>query len=112
MAQRTDNFDIGALRLSSGEGRRLELEVPVDGFDFGGQRYAIPGEQVDAVVDVSHTTNGYSLRLRFDHGARGPVHALPRAGRARTSRSTRARSISPAAARSSARPTSTATSST
>ncbi len=81
MAQRTDKFDIGALRLSSGEGRRLELEVPVDGFDFGGQRYAIPGEQVDAVVDVSHTTNGYSLRLRFNTELEGPcVRCLEPAG--------------------------------
>jgi uncharacterized protein len=81
MAQRTDKFDIGALRLSSGEGRRLELEVPVDGFDFGGQRYAIPGEQVDAVVDVSHTTNGYSLRLRFSTELEGPcVRCLEPAG--------------------------------
>ena len=81
MAQRTDKFDIGALRLSSGEGRRLELEVPVDGFEFGGQRYAIPGEQVDAVVDVSHTTNGYSLRLRFNTELEGPcVRCLEPAG--------------------------------
>jgi uncharacterized protein len=81
VAQRTDKFDIGALRLSSGEGRRLELEVPVDGFEFGGQRYAIPGEQVDAVVDVSHTTNGYSLRLRFNTELEGPcVRCLEPAG--------------------------------
>ena len=81
MAQRTDKFDIGALRLSSGEGRRLELEVPVDGFEFGGQRYTIPGEQVNAVVDVSHTTNGYSLRLRFNTELEGPcVRCLEPAG--------------------------------
>jgi uncharacterized protein len=81
VAKRTDKFDIGALRLSSGEGRRLELEVPVDGFEFGGQRYAIPGEQVDAVVDVSHTTNGYSLRLRFTTELEGPcVRCLEPAG--------------------------------
>jgi len=81
VAQRTDKFEIGALRLSSGEGRRLELEVPVDGFEFGGQRYAIPGEQVDAVVDVSHTTNGYSLRLRFNTELEGPcVRCLEPAG--------------------------------
>jgi uncharacterized protein len=81
VAQRTDKFDIGALRLSSGEGRRLELEVPVDGFEFGGQRYTIPGEQVDAVVDVSHTTNGYSLRLRFNTELEGPcVRCLEPAG--------------------------------
>jgi uncharacterized protein len=72
MGQRTEIFDIGKLMLSSGEGRRVDLEVPVDGFDFGGQRYAVPGEHVDAMLDVSHTTTGYSLRLRFETALEGP----------------------------------------
>jgi uncharacterized protein len=72
MPQRTEIFDIGRLRLSSGEGRRLELDVPVDGFDFGGQRYDVPGGQVEAALDVSHTTRGYSLRLRFATELEGP----------------------------------------
>jgi uncharacterized protein len=72
MAQRTEILDIGKLGLSSGEGRRVELDVPVDAFDFGGQRYAVPGEDVSAILDVSHTTNGYSLRLRFHSALEGP----------------------------------------
>jgi uncharacterized protein len=72
MAPRTDTFDVGALLLSSGEGRRLELEVPVESFDFGGQRYAVAGERVEAMLDVSHTTTGYSLRLRFETELEGP----------------------------------------
>jgi uncharacterized protein len=68
----TDIFDIGRLRLSSGEGRRLDLHVPVDDFDFGGQRYSVPGHSVVARLDVSHTTTGYSLRLRFDTTLEGP----------------------------------------
>ena len=66
MAQRTDIFDVGRLGLSSGEGRRLDLLVPVDHFDFGGQRYELPGGEVDARLDVSHTITGYAFRLRFD----------------------------------------------
>jgi uncharacterized protein len=69
---RTDIFDLGRLGLSSGEGRRLGLEVGVDDFDFGGQRYAVPGGSVSATLDVSHTTTGYSLRLRFDTALEGP----------------------------------------
>jgi uncharacterized protein len=72
MSPRTEIFDIGRLRLSSGEGRRLDLDVPVDGFDFGGQRYTVPGGQVEAILDVVHTTNGYSLRLRFASDLVGP----------------------------------------
>jgi uncharacterized protein len=72
MGARTDIFDIGRLGLSSGEGRRLELDVPVAGFDFGGQGYQVPGGSVTAMLDVSHTTTGYSMRLRFETPLEGP----------------------------------------
>ena len=78
MAQRTDSFDVGQLGLSSGEGRSLDLEVPVDAFEFGGQRYEVEGGQVDARLDVSHTVSGYAFRLRFGAELDGPVRALPR----------------------------------
>ncbi len=78
MAQRTDIFNVGKLGLSSGEGRSLEFEVPVDPFEFGGQRYELRDGAVDALLDVSHTVHGYAFRLRFDAAAGGPVHALPR----------------------------------
>ncbi|HYP48697.1 MAG TPA: DUF177 domain-containing protein [Thermoleophilaceae bacterium] len=72
MSRRTDSFDLGRLSLSSGEGRRLELEALVDPFTFGGQRYGVADRTVDVVVDVSHTTSGYALRLRFDGQLEGP----------------------------------------
>jgi uncharacterized protein len=83
MGQHTEIFDLGHLLLSSGEGRRVELDVPIDGFDFGGQRYTVSGEQVGAVLDVSHTTTGYSLRLRFQAELDGPcMRCLDPAGHA------------------------------
>jgi uncharacterized protein len=72
MGQRTEIFDIGRLGLSSGEGRRLELNVPVDPFEFADQRYEVPGGVVAVVLDVSHTTSGYALRLRFRGELDGP----------------------------------------
>ena len=72
MGQRTEIFDVDRLGLSSGEGRRFELNVPVGAFEFGGQRYELPGEVVDALLNVDHTTAGYSLRLRFDADLSGP----------------------------------------
>ena len=82
MGQRTENFDVGRLGLSSGEARRLDLIVPVAGFAFGGQDYRVEGGSVDATLDVSHTTSGYSLRLRFDTVLDGPcVRCLEAAGR-------------------------------
>jgi uncharacterized protein len=69
---RTDSFDLGRLGLSSGEGRRLDLVVGVDSFEFGGQRYEVPAREVSVTLDVAHTTAGYSLRLRFEAELDGP----------------------------------------
>jgi uncharacterized protein len=73
MAVRTDSFDLGRLRLSSGEGRRLTLGVALGTFDYGGTQYAVEPAQVDATLDVSRMTHGgYALRLRFSAGLSGP----------------------------------------
>ncbi len=73
MAARTDIFDLGRLRLSAGEGRRLDLGVRAGAFDFGGERYATEPAQVDVRLDVSRMTGGgYALRLRFEAALTGP----------------------------------------
>jgi len=72
VAQVTEIFELGRLSLSSGEGRRLRLELPIEPFDFGGQRYVVPGGTVSALLDISRTTSGYSLRLRFETALEGP----------------------------------------
>jgi uncharacterized protein len=82
MRQLTETFELGRLSLSSGEGRRLELVLPIDAFDFGGQRYGAPGGTVSAMLDVSRTTSGYSLRLRFGTRVEGPcMRCLEPAGK-------------------------------
>jgi uncharacterized protein len=73
MSQRTDTFDLGRLGLTSGEGRRLDLDVHVDPFSYGGSQYAVEPELVPARLDVSRTTgSGWALRLRFDARVTGP----------------------------------------
>jgi uncharacterized protein len=73
MASRSDSFDLGRLRLASGEGRRLKLEVTLDPLQFGGETYAAVPAVADAILDVSRTThNGYALRLRFGARLDGP----------------------------------------
>jgi uncharacterized protein len=73
MPQRTDLFDIGRLGLTSGEGRRLDLFVHVDPFDYGGSKYVVDPELVPVRLDISRTTgNGWALRLRFDATIEGP----------------------------------------
>ena len=48
MPQRTDIFDLSRLGLTSGQGKRLDLHVHVDPFDYGGSRYAVDPELVPA----------------------------------------------------------------
>lgn len=73
MAPRTDQFDLAALRLTSGEGRRLELDVVLDPLELAAERYTLSPDQVTATLDLSRTTGGgYSLRLRFAANVIGP----------------------------------------
>lgn len=73
MPLRTDTFDLGGLRLSSGEGRRLEVHVGIDPFELAGERYAVEPTVVPAQLDISRTTgDGYALRLRFEATLNGP----------------------------------------
>ncbi|MEO6351321.1 MAG: DUF177 domain-containing protein, partial [Candidatus Limnocylindrales bacterium] len=73
MGPRTDSFDLGRLRLTSGEGRRLELELALDPLQFGGETYLVMPDAVDAILDMSATTHrGYALRLRFGASLQGP----------------------------------------
>ena len=72
MTALTEIFNVGKLGLSSGEGRRFDLRVPVAPFDFGGQRYSLEGDRADVRLNVDHTTAGYSFRLRFPARLDGP----------------------------------------
>ena len=63
-------FDLGRLTLASGEGRRLELEVRLDDLQLGEQRYRVTAAPL--VLDVSRTTVGWSLRLRYEATLEGP----------------------------------------
>ena len=70
---RTDTFDLGRLRLTSGEGRRLDLYVAIEPFSLGGERYPVQPEPVPVRLDISRTTgDGYALRLRFEATLGGP----------------------------------------
>lgn len=64
--------DLDRLALSSGEARKLEIRVALDPIELGGQTYRPEGDGVDAVLDVSRTTTGFALRLRFEAVLDGP----------------------------------------
>lgn len=73
MAAQAHTFDLAGLRLSPGEGRKIELRVPIDALELGGERYRARPEQVPVVLDVSKMTGGgYALRLKLSATLSGP----------------------------------------
>ncbi len=73
MAPRTDTFDLSGLRLRSGEGRRLDLDVAITPFELGGERYVVEPDLVPVTLEISRTTGpGYALRLAFSANLNGP----------------------------------------
>jgi uncharacterized protein len=65
-------LDLERLALSSGQARSLDLEVELDPIELGGQTYAAVGGRSETRLDVSRTTSGYALRLRFGTQLTGP----------------------------------------
>lgn len=73
MTAETHDFDLAGLRLHPGEGRRLELAVPIDGLEVGGERYRPEPAVVPVKLEVSRMTgSGYALRLSFSARLNGP----------------------------------------
>jgi len=72
MSSATHDFDLAGLRLSVGEGRRLELSVRIEPLTLAGERYRAQPEQVPVSLEASRMTgNGYALRLRFEATLQG-----------------------------------------
>jgi uncharacterized protein len=70
---RTDTFDLAGLRLTAGEGRRLDLHVAIERFSLGGEHYSVQPDPVPVRLEISRTTgDGYALRLRFEATLVGP----------------------------------------
>jgi uncharacterized protein len=73
MAPNVQDLDLASLRLSPGEGRRLDVEVPIDALELGGERYVATPQRVPVKLEVSRMAgSGYALRLRFAARLSGP----------------------------------------
>ena len=73
MSSVVDIFDLGSLRLQSGEGRRLALDVTVEPLTLAGQSYVVTPVPIPVALDISRTTGaGYALRLRLAATVHGP----------------------------------------
>jgi uncharacterized protein len=64
--------DLGRLTLSPGSARAIDLAVSLDPVAQGGQSYAADGGEAEARLDVSRTSTGHALRLRFETELSGP----------------------------------------
>lgn len=82
MTAETHDFDLAGLRLHPGEGRRLDLNVRIDGLQLGGERYEPDPDLVPVKLEVSRMTgSGYALRLSFQASLSGPcMRCLKQAG--------------------------------
>jgi uncharacterized protein len=69
----TSILDLASLRLVAGEGRRLELAVPIENLVLATEEYAAEPRQVPVKLDLSRMTGGgYALHLRFRAALSGP----------------------------------------
>jgi uncharacterized protein len=65
-------IDLARLSLTHGQGARLDLSIPLEALELGGQIYAPEGDSAEARIDVSRPSNGYAFRLRFPLRVDGP----------------------------------------
>jgi uncharacterized protein len=64
--------DLERLALSSGQARVLDFGVGLEPIELGGQSYAPAGGGSEARLEVSRTSTGYAMRLRFGSELTGP----------------------------------------
>ena len=66
MAASANIIDLAALRLGPGEGRRLNIDVPIVPITLGSEVYEAAPKTVAATLDVSRMLGGgYALHMRF-----------------------------------------------
>jgi uncharacterized protein len=65
-------IDLSTLTLSHGEGRRLELPVPLEPFELGGQIYTADPRAPQIRLEVSRPSGGFAFRIVFAVHLEGP----------------------------------------
>ena len=68
----TTTIDLSRLSLSHGEGKRLDLPIPLAPFELGGEIYRPEPAAPRARLDVSRHSNGFAFRLSFPIHLEGP----------------------------------------
>ena len=65
-------YPLRRLRLRSGEVQRDAVEIELEPFDLGGQRYLPVPHEAEAELTVTQATTGLLFELRFDVRLHGP----------------------------------------
>jgi uncharacterized protein len=69
----TPIFDLSSLKLSPGEGRRLQVRTAIAALELGGERYRAEPRTVPVTIDVSRMSGGgYALKLALRARVCGP----------------------------------------
>ena len=68
------SFSLRSVRLRPGEEYRDEIEVELQPFELGGQRYLPVPDRVPAELAVSRASTGTVFELRFDARLHGPCY--------------------------------------
>jgi len=72
MAAEYHTIDLDRLRLSPGQGSRIDLTVDPGALRYGGTDYTFEQGDVDGRLEISRTLAGFALRLRFAGSLAGP----------------------------------------
>jgi uncharacterized protein len=65
-------FPLRRLRLRPGEEHRDAVQIELEPFELGGQRYLPVPQEVEAQLAIAQATTGIDLRLSFDIRLHGP----------------------------------------
>ena len=68
------SFSLRQVKLRPGEAYRDELELELQAFDFGGQRYVPVPEKVPALIEISRANTGTVFTLSFTARVYGPCY--------------------------------------
>ncbi len=67
-----EKVDLDSLALSYGDAKRIEGVVTPAEVELGGQTYRPDPPEVPFILDVSRTSSGFAMRLRFQVDLHGP----------------------------------------
>jgi uncharacterized protein len=69
-----ETVDLDSLGLKYGDARQLQGQVAPEPVHLGGQTYLPEPPETGFLLDISRTSTGFAMRLRFDVALAGPCY--------------------------------------